>query len=110
MSWIALGANSIEFLASLLTFFGEIFDKSFVGYNAQGQPVNLAWRKSYLWLSIWSTTWGITGIQNFVISSVLGVCMPKIYAAVAMWGYIVSGSVGLIMSIVTIALGYDFNA
>jgi len=36
--------------------------------------------------------------------------MPKIYGIVAMWGYIISGSVGLLMSIITISLGVDYNS
>ena len=109
MSWIALGANATEFLASLMTFFGEVFDQSFVGYDGKGKPIVLNWRKSYLWLSLWSATWGITGIQNFVIREIFGIVLPPIYQTVAMWGYIVSGSIGLLISIITISLGVDFN-
>lgn len=109
MSWIALGANATEFLASLFTFFGEVFDQSFIGYDLKGNPIALNWRKSYLWLSLWSATWGITGIQNFVIREIFGIVLPPIYKTVEMWGYIVSGSIGLIISIITISLGVDFN-
>jgi hypothetical protein len=34
VAWIALGANATEFIASLATFFGDIYDKSFQGLDA----------------------------------------------------------------------------
>ena len=109
MSWIALGANATEFLASLFTFFGEIFDQSFYGFDSKGKPVLLNWRRSYLWLSLWSATWGITGIQSFLMTNFFGIVLPPIYKTVAMWGYVVSGSIGLLISITTIALGVNSN-
>ena len=43
------------------------------------------------------------------MTNVFGFVLPPIYKTVAMWGYVVSGSIGLIISIITIALGVNFN-
>jgi hypothetical protein len=109
LAWIALGANATEFIASLTTFFGDIYDKSFKGLDAQGKTVPLVWRQSYVWLALWSATWGITGIQKFLMQNVFGIALPPIYQTVQTWGYIGSGAIGLIIDIIALATGLSFN-
>ena len=70
----------------------------------------LVWRQSYVWLGLWTVTWGITGIQKFLMQHIFGMALPPIYQTIQTWAYIGSGAIGLIINIIAIATGLSYNS
>jgi hypothetical protein len=113
-SWIVFGGFVSQFLGGLITVAANSATNLFTpaGYSFNPTTANksgLRVERTYVWLSLWSLTFGATGIHDFFIG-VSGSMYPPMIEFIVCVTYLVSALVGVVLAIIDFAAGSGFQA